>query len=743
MTALRQDRRDGKLHAPAVQYAEDGSVAFTMDRFLPPRAWSHVLTNGRLGFLAADSGCGSMWYRNAGLGRISPWDNDPYAAAGPERLEHADGTARSLFADGSNPVRAVWGFGAAAWQNGCVRLTAFIPWEDDVRVLLLENTGEPVRLRWTLPLLLAERSEDACAVEATVSAGMFCAANPRGAIPMRVRAVLSAPMQAHTCDLARALRGQFDGADGDGARSCFCAEFTLQDAAVIVCGTAKSETLRRYADVAEARAALLRVRTHWQGLTRRVRTELPVPGIRHYLNGWAVYQTIACRLLARTSLYQSGGAFGFRDQLQDSVNVLLFTAAPAREQILACCAHQFEAGDVCHWWHSGGAEERGVRTRISDDLLWLPWAVCEYVEKTGDDTLLVREAAFLEAAPLGQDERTRYDVLRTGGRSGTVLDHCMRAIECVMRRGTGAHGLLLMLDGDWNDGMDHVGSGGQGESVWLSWFFSHTVHRFAALLTRLESRHGAELHQAAERIGLAAEAAWDGSWYRRGYCDDGTPIGASECEACRIDAIAQSFAALSPEADSSHVLTALESAVGALYDGIGTPVRLFTPPFRAQRPDPGYLRSYGPGFRENGGQYTHGAVWLAMALLRMRRPETGAELLKAVLPNAFEPQRYEAEPYVLAADVYAGDAEGCAGWSWYTGAAGWYLRTVLEELLGLKLRGGDLYVEPCLPQNWHGSTVRWEDGSGTMHTIVLCPDAVTADGKPYDGSPVGTMRKAE
>ena len=381
-----------------------------------------------------------------------------------------------------------------------------------------------------------------------------------------------------------------------------------------------------------------------------------------------------------------------------------------------------------------------MRTRISDDLLWLPWAVCEYVEKTGDETLLVQEAPWLAAAPLEENEHTRYEALHRSGRSGTVLDHCLRALECVLLRGTGAHGLLLLLDGDWNDGMDRAGREGRGESVWLTWFGAHTAHRMADLLTALQSRRGEKLRRAAVRLGQAAESAFNGAWYLRGYHDDGSPIGAPDSEACRIDAIAQSFAAWVPEAEPDHVRVALENAYEALYDGAGTPVRLFTPPYRAQKPDPGYLRSYGPGFRENGGQYTHGAIWLAMALLRTGQTDRGAELLRAVLPASFDPERYEAEPYVLSADVYAGDEEGRAGWSWYTGAAGWYLRVALEELLGLKLRGGQLYVEPRLPSGWKGCTVVWQDGAGEAHTIALRPDAVTVNGETYDGTGIGRMR---
>ena len=258
----------------------------------------------------------------------------------------------------------------------------------------------------------------------------------------------------------------------------------------------------------------------------------------------------------------------------------------------------------------------------------------------------------------------------------------------------------------------------------------------AALLTALQSRRGAALQRAAERLGQAAENAWDGSWYLRGYYDDGTPIGAHDSEACRIDAIAQSFSALVPEAAPDHVETALNSAFDALYDGAGTPVRLFTPPYRAQKPDPGYLRSYGPGFRENGGQYTHGAIWLAMALLRTGHAAEGAELLRAVLPASFDPDRYEAEPYVLAADVYAGDEQGRAGWSWYTGAAGWYLRVALEDLLGLKLRGGRLFIRPNLPPDWEGCSVQWRR-DGETYTITLSQNEITVNGMPYDGGAVG------
>ena len=419
------------------------------------------------------------------------------------------------------------------------------------------------------------------------------------------------------------------------------------------------------------------------------------------------------------------------------MNLLLLDSAPAREQIGRACAHQFAAGDVCHWWHAGTGPEHGVRTRISDDLLWLPWAVCEYVEKTGDTEILSAEHPFLAGEELEENEHDRYQPLEVSAETGTVLEHCRRALMRVLARGVGAHGLLRIGTGDWNDAFDRVGAQGRGESVWLTWFFAITARKFAALV----GGHAAEqLALAADHCTRAAEGAWDGAWYRRGYYDDGRPLGSEACGECRIDAIAQAFAALDTHADPGRVHTALTSAVEHLFDREHNVVRLFDPPITRRTPETGYVRSYGAGLRENGGQYTHGALWLAMALLRTGRTAEGAEILHAVLPAAHDPARYEGEPYVLAADIAGGDNAGVAGWTWYTGAAGWYLRIAAEDLLGLHLRGGVLYPEPHLPAGWPECTVRWRDGAGLLHTVRLRPDGVTVDNAPYDGGGIGKKR---
>lgn len=720
-----------------VHWDADGTVAFTG---LPPRAWSNVLTNGRFGFLATDAGTGHLWYRNAHTGRINRWLCDPWVLRGTETLRMTTRAgAVSLFNDDGR-ARVEYGFGWAAWERTVdgmsVRVTAFVPEDANARVLLIECAGR-ARITWHTDLVCAAHDADAPAVVTAYSGGVFTAGNARADTPLRVCAAAGMPLTGWTCDRFSFLRGQMDRRAGSGLSPCFALEGVVERQGVLVCGCDTRANLLRLTQPDEAVHALHRVRERWLGAVSRLWITTPDAAMNRYLGGWAAYQTLCCRLMARTSLYQNGGAFGFRDQLQDAVNLLLLDSKPAREQIGRACAHQFSAGDVCHWWHTGLGVEHGVRTRISDDLLWLPWAVCEYAQKTGDTQILSAEYPFLAGEELEENERDRYQPLEVSTETGTVLEHCRRAFMRVLARGVGAHGLLLIGTGDWNDAFDRVGAQGRGESVWLTWFFAVTARKFAALI----GGHAAEqLALAADRCTRAAEAAWDGAWYRRGYYDDGQPLGSEKSGECRIDAIAQAFAAFDTHADPAHVHCALTSAVEQLFDREHNVVRLFDPPITRRTPETGYVRSYGAGLRENGGQYTHGALWLAMALLRTGRTDEGAEILCAVLPTAHDPARYEGEPYVLAADIAAGDNAGVAGWTWYTGAAGWYLRIAAEELLGLHLRGGVLYPEPRLPAGWPECAVRWRDGAGLLHTIRLRPDGVTVDEKPYDGGGIGKKR---
>ncbi len=453
---------------------------------------------------------------------------------------------------------------------------------------------------------------------------------------------------------------------------------------------------------------LTQTKKYWRQQVSFLKVETPDEHLNHYLNGWALYQVTACRLFARTSRYQNGGAYGFRDQLQDVCATLYASPVLAKKQILAACAHQFGEGDVLHWWHEMPEGDKGVRTRISDDLLWLPYTICEYVEKWGNAEILREEVPYLAAPLLGQGEHERYEQVNISQEMGNVYEHAVRAIDCVIARGVGTHGLLLMGGGDWNDGMNRVGRQGRGESVWLTWFAAHVLERFSSLAETMGERDRASHYrQTAGRYTRAANEAWDGRWYLRGYYDDGSTLGSGNDEECRIDSIAQSFSALAG-GEEERAMQAVKSALEQLFDSKSGVVRLFAPAFDKCEADPGYIRGYLPGVRENGGQYTHASVWLALACFKLGMTEEGWSVLKALLPDGRNEAIYKTEPYVLAADVYANPAHfGRGGWSWYTGAAGWYYRTALEELLGLKLKGERLTIAPKLPARWPGYTATW------------------------------------
>ena len=385
-----------------------------------------------------------------------------------------------------------------------------------------------------------------------------------------------------------------------------------------------------------------------------------------------------------------------------------------------------------HWWHRHPEGDRGVRTRCSDDLLWLVWALCEYTEKTGDYAICDDETLYITSDPLAPNERDRYETPRRADERASVLAHAQTALERCIARGFGAHGLPRIGRGDWNDALDEVG----GESVWLAWFLASNAARFAALLDHLGRDGAARFARCAEKAAQAADKAWTGRWYARGYFASGEVLGGEE----RIDSVAQSWAVLSGALpDSNRPGIAVDSAVRRLVDRAADLVRLFTPPYSPdERPCPGYIASYGEGFRENGGQYTHGAIWLAMACFRLGRCEDGWDILSMLLPARHDGARYEAEPFVLAADVYSAPGhEGEAGWSWYTGSAGWYFRAVYEEMLGLKLSGGKLTVQPHLPGALRECRAFWTDSAGVRHEICIRHGGVTVDGKKYGGEPIG------
>jgi cyclic beta-1,2-glucan synthetase len=715
------------VNFPEFDWGKSDIFNFYVNSTLPPVAWTHLLTNGRFGCLAADCGPQFLWQENAREAPVTPWINDPAAPLGAERLElEWQGKMYSLFAAPGQRTRVRFCPGAAVWAGelpfGQARVTAFVPPETDGRVLLIETDAE-ADIHWSLPVTLAAERTDRPFVVCDYVNQIFSARNTRSGVEARFSALASAPDAGHTCDLVSARRHDYDGRTGPGLVPCFAAKFNAVRRLVLVCGTADSAALRALSDLAGARAALEETLRFWQARTAgHLRVATGHAALDRMLSTWAPYQALACRILGRTSIYQSGGAIGFRDQLQDVVSLLLTDPARCRAHILEACRHQYLEGDVQHWWHPAPGGGRGVRTRCSDDLLWLPWAVCEYADKTGDRAILEEQTPWLRSDTLAEGTHDRYETPAATAETATVAAHCRRALDMVLSRGCGDHGLLNMLGGDWNDGMDRVA----GESVWLTWFFAHTAGRFGALTGE------ARFTEAAARCAAAAENAWDGDHFLRGYFADGTPLGGSGGESCRVDSVAQSFAALWPDADREKLSAALDTALRELR--MGKLTALFTPPFGEDGPDPGYIRSYGPGFRENGGQYTHAAIWLAMACLRADKKAEGAQLLLDLLPENHDGRVYGAEPFVLPADVSTDPGHfGEAGWTWYTGSAGWYWRVALEDLRGIVPENGRLCNRPRHVPGLENFSFVWHAADGARFDVAVEGDSVTVNGAPYDG----------
>jgi len=481
-----------------------------------------------------------------------------------------------------------------------------------------------------------------------------------------------------------------------------------------------------------------------------IQVDTPTAEMNLMLNGWLQYQAISCRLWARSGFYQSGGAFGFRDQLQDCLSILLIWPQAVRKQILLHAKHQFLEGDVQHWWHE--PKGSGTRTRISDDRLWLPYVTAEYIRVTGDRKILEEEIAFLDDNLLSDSEDERYSRPQMSDSKASLYEHCIRAIEISLS--FGSHGLPLMGSGDWNDAMNNVGNRGSGESVWLAWFLATVLELFSPVCKIMGDAELVKKYSGTREalIESVEEHAWDGNWYLRAYFDNGTPLGSAQNLECRIDSISQSWSVISGAGSPERTAIAMNSMEENLVSSEDGIIRLLKPPFDRGETEPGYIKGYIPGVRENGGQYTHAAVWAIIAFAKIGDGDKAWELFDMINPinhsnNLREYSRYKVEPYVMAADVYAVYPHiGRGGWSWYTGAAGWMYKAGLESILGFTKKGKALVVDPCIPKNWKDYSIIYKYNNTPYNIRISNPQGlnkgvikISMDGKISAGNQIALV----
>jgi cyclic beta-1,2-glucan synthetase len=748
-----------------------------------PAPWVNVLANPQFGTIVSERGSAYTWAENAHEFRLSPWHNDPVCDPSGEAIYLRDEETGHVWSPTPYPAGAELGysirhgFGYSVFEtvcNGiCSELTIFVAPDASVKFSLLNLHNGSTRTRhisatayveWVLGEL-REKTAMHIMTEVDPRTGALYARNPYSTEFSRHVAFLDVD------DPARSLSGdrtEFIGRNGSlqqpaamrrtrlsgkvGAGIDPCA--AMQTSFTLVAGetreivfrlglgtddAAATALVQRFRGVGAAHRTLASVRGQWQEILGAVQVRTPDPALNVLVNGWLPYQTLACRCWARSGYYQSGGAFGFRDQLQDMMAMVHSRPDLLREHLLCSASRQFREGDVQHWWHPPSGQ--GVRTRCSDDYLWLPLAVCRYITCTGDRAILDKPIHFLEGPAVNPEEDSYYDRPARSAEAESLYQHCVLAVRHGLN--FGEHGLPLMGSGDWNDGMSRVGIHGKGESVWLGFFLCTVLEQFAALARTYEDTEFASVcdnERGKLRKNLESHA-WDGAWYLRAWFDDGTPLGSAANTECQIDSLPQSWAVLSGATNMERCRAAMDSVQDRLVHSDQGLVQVLDPPFDVSAHDPGYIQGYAPGIRENGGQYTHAAIWAAMAFAGLGDNKRAWEVTNLINPikhslSAEACARYRVEPYIMTADVYAGAPHtGKGGWSWYTGSAGWMYRLVVESLLGLHREGNRLRLAPCLPEDWKTFEMDYRFLTSTYHIrIAKMPESGTAPWIAVDGA---------
>ena len=765
-------------------------VAVLEDGQTTPAPWINVVCNPSFGFQTSLEGSGYTWSLNSQQNHITPWSNDPVTDAPGEIIYVYDEDSGALWGPTALPIREPGSSYVVRHGSGYTRfehvsqgialeLLQYVPTDDPIKISRLKITDHSGRSRRLSVTAYVEwvlgASRAACAPFIVTAldgrTGAMLARNPCNiAFGERVAFADLAGRQLSwtgdrkeflgrngTLEQPAAITGVAPlsnwvgaGADPCGAlQARVYLEANATTEIVFLLGEtptdADAQALVAKYRAADLDAVLAGVAALWDATLGAVQVSTPDRSMDILLNSWLLYQTLACRVWARSAFYQASGAYGFRDQLQDVMALCVAKPAITREHLLRAAARQFVEGDVQHWWlpESG----RGVRTRVSDDRVWLAHVVAHYVEVTGDVRVLDEMVPFLEGATLREGENEAFFQPTVSEQHGRLFEHCARALDQSLA--LGSHGLPLIGTGDWNDGLNRVGEGGKGESIWLGWFLNATLSSFAGLADRRDDHaHAARWRGHATAIAEALERdGWDGDWYRRAYYDDGTLLGSASSSECRIDSIAQSWAVISRAGDatrSAQAMAAVDKHLVRRDDGL---LLLFTPPFDQTPLDPGYIKGYPPGIRENGGQYTHAAIWSVIAFAMLGDGDKAGELFTMLNPISHSDtpdavQRYKVEPYVVSADVYSTSPHvGRGGWTWYTGSAGWMYRAGLEWILGFRLQGTTLLLDPCIPKTWPGFKLTFRYHSARYDIEVVNPQGVCRgvvrtelDGKALPGN---------